>query len=159
MCGNLLLLIRGDKFNNTFYSKCLSEPLLRNGFMTNLAKRCEGVFYCGDKIWVDPVKVFLLKKWLPIKCRCHVHGTSAGRYASQRFSASCAAQPKGCSACWVHAMQNQYWKLNRPTKVTLFKCSERKPYRAVFKVKCSRYPWISMCLERFCGRIALDGYI
>ena len=26
-------------------------------------------------------------------------GTTAGKCASQRFSASCAAQPKGCSAC------------------------------------------------------------
>jgi len=26
-------------------------------------------------------------------------GTTAGKYASQQFSASYAAQPKGCSAC------------------------------------------------------------
>ena len=28
-----------------------------------------------------------------------LQGTTAGKYASQRFSASYAAQPKGCSAC------------------------------------------------------------
>ena len=45
-----------------------------------------------------------------------LQGTTAGKYASQRFSASYAAQPKGCSACWVPRPQNQYRKLNRPTK-------------------------------------------
>ena len=45
----------------------------------------------------------------------HKTGTSAGKYASQRFSASCAATPKGLLRLLSASERNQY-KLNRPTK-------------------------------------------
>ena len=32
---------------------------------------------------------------------CLTHGTAAGKYASRLLKASCPAQPKGCSACFV----------------------------------------------------------
>ena len=32
---------------------------------------------------------------------CLTHGTAAGKYAGRLLKASCAAQPKGCSACFV----------------------------------------------------------
>jgi hypothetical protein len=45
-----------------------------------------------------------------------VHGTALGEYASQALKAGDAAQPKGCSACFVPRPQNQYRELNCPTK-------------------------------------------
>ena len=44
-----------------------SELLKVNGIVTNLEKRCECAIFNGDKIWLDPIKVFLLKKWRDIK--------------------------------------------------------------------------------------------
>ena len=32
---------------------------------------------------------------------CLTHGTAAGKYAGRLLKANCAAQPKGCSACFV----------------------------------------------------------
>ena len=43
-------------------------------------------------------------------------GTGACKYASKRLKADAAAQPKGCSVCFVPRPQNQYRKLNSPTK-------------------------------------------
>ena len=41
--SNLRDLRMKDNFNNTFLSKCPSEPLLRKGIATKLTKRCESI--------------------------------------------------------------------------------------------------------------------
>ena len=49
--------------------------------------------------------------------------TTAGKYASQRFTASYAAQPKGCSACCVPRPQNQSQPLNQHATHNRPQCS------------------------------------
>ena len=61
---------------------------------------------------------------------CLTHGTAAGKYAGRLLKANCAAQPKGCSACFVP--QTHYeMQINRDfTLSPLFSCrslQERAP--------------------------------
>jgi len=52
-------------------------------------------------VWIKKMLLFLIvEPYLQtFQNLCVVQGTTAGKYASQRFSASYAALPKGCSAC------------------------------------------------------------
>ncbi len=50
---------------------------------------------------------------------CLTHGTAAGKYAGRLLKANCAAQPKGCSACFVP--QTHYeMQINRDFTLTRF---------------------------------------
>ena len=64
---------------------------------------------------------------------CLTHGTAAGKYAGRLHKASCAAQPKGCSACFVpptHKNANQpvfyVEPIRRPRSLRRTKKSSRK---------------------------------
>ena len=67
---------------SVFCSRCSdSAPVVSSSLLSNpFLPSCLSGFGCGAR-------------------HHRGQGTSAGKCASQRFSASCAAQPKGCSAC------------------------------------------------------------
>ena len=56
-------------------------------------------------------------KRFAFKACLRVHGIGAGKYASKGLKACCVSYTQRArSACWVPRPQNQYRKLNRPTK-------------------------------------------
>ena len=58
--------------------------------------------------------------------------TESREYAGGTLKADPAAQPKGCSVCFVPRPQNQYRKLNRPTKWAQIKLRVPSGKSAVF---------------------------